>query len=67
MGRKSEAQKKKEKQAEATSKWKKENMIGVSFRLSKAHESDIIEKLDSVPSKKTYIVNLIRADMRRDK
>lgn len=66
MGRKSKEQLQKEKLAEAQKKWKKENMIGISFRLSKASESDIINRLDSVPSKKSYIVDLIREDMKKD-
>lgn len=66
MGRKSKEQLQKEKLAEAQKKWKKENMIGISFRLSKTSESDIINKLASVSSKKSYIVNLIREDMKKD-
>lgn len=65
MGRKSNEQKKKEKQAEYFDAWSKEKMKMYSFRLSKANESDLIKKLESVPSKKNYIADLIREDLKK--
>lgn len=64
MGRKSKKQLQKEKQYQAINSWNKKNTIKVSMRFSKEKESDIINRLDSVPSKKTYIVDLIRDDMK---
>lgn len=47
-------------------RWKKENMKTISFRLSRINEAEIIQRLESQKSKKAYIVQLIRDDMRRD-
>lgn len=36
-------------------------------RLHKDYEADILEKLDSVPNKRQYIISLIREDILKNK
>ena len=67
MVRKSNEQKKKEKQAERSEKWKRENTTRLCLRFSNSKDSDVLEKLNSVTSKKAYIADLIRKDMRQEK
>lgn len=67
MGRKSKEQLQKEKQYQVINNWNKENTVKLSIRFSKAKESDIINKLETVSSKKEYITRLIREDMNKNK
>ncbi len=46
--------------------WMKENSKIYRLRVMKRTESDIINKLDSVPNKAGYIKALIRADIAKD-
>lgn len=43
--------------------------IYTQFKISlhKEYEADILEKLDSVDNKRQYIINLIRADISKEK
>lgn len=66
MGRKSEAQKKKEKQTKMIIDWQQEHTTRLCLRFSNEKEADILKKLDSVESKKNYIVGLIRDDMKKE-
>lgn len=46
-------------------KYQKENTTQVNVRLSKKYDADIIEWLETVDAKATYIKQLIRDDIRR--
>lgn len=46
--------------------WKKEHMTRVYVRFHNINDADIIEKLNSVPSKNDYIRQLIRADINKN-
>lgn len=48
-------------------KYQKANTIQVNVRLSKKYDADIIAWLDSKAAKATYIKQLIREDMKRQK
>ena len=48
---------------DAQERYDKENTIRVTFKLNKKTEADILEKLNSVDHKQTYIKQLIRADI----
>ena len=48
-------------------KYNQENTIPFSFRMMKNTEQDIIDKLNSVPSKAGYIKQLIRDDIAKEK
>lgn len=41
----------------------KENTVRVYLKLNKKHDADVIAKLNTVPSKQTYIKDLIRKDI----
>lgn len=45
----------------------KEHRVRMSLSLGKDTDADIIEKLESVSKKQTYIKDLIRADIAREK
>ena len=47
----------------AQSRWTKNNLVNVQFRLNKQKDADIIAKLDNVPNKQGYIKQLIRQDI----
>ena len=49
---------------DAQDRYDKENTIRITIKLNKKTESDIIEKLNSVDKKQTYIKELIRADIK---
>lgn len=51
----------------AQKKYHKEKSRALNMKLFIATESDIIEKLDSVPNKAGYIKQLIREDIAREK
>lgn len=50
-------------QLESKTRWDKENTTMVTMKLNKKKDADIIEKLNSVEHKQTYIKGLIRADI----
>lgn len=47
-------------------RYHKAHTISIAIRIGKETESDIIQKLDSVPNKAGYIKSLIRADIERE-
>ena len=51
----------------ATKKYEKANIRQILLKFHKTHEEEIIEKLDSVPSKNNYIRQLILQDLEREK
>ena len=51
----------------ATKKYEKANIRQILLKFHKTHEAEIIEKLDSVPSKNNYIRQLILHDLEREK
>ena len=51
----------------ATKKYEKANIRQILLKFHKTHEAEIIEKLDSVPSKNNYIRQLILQDLEREK
>lgn len=61
MGKASEAK------LRANKKYEKKNIRQILLKFHKTHEAEIIEKLDSVPSKNNYIRQLILQDLEREK
>lgn len=51
----------------ANSKYEKKHIRQILLKFHKTHEAEIIEKLDSVPSKNNYIRQLILQDLEREK
>lgn len=51
----------------ASKKYEKANIRQILLKFHKTHEAEIIEKLDSVPSKNNYIRQLILKDLEREK
>ena len=51
----------------ATKKYEKANIRQILLKFHKTHEAEIIEKLDSVPSKNNYVRQLILQDLEREK
>ena len=51
----------------ANAKYNKERGTSVAFRLFSPQDNDILEQLQSVPSKAGYIKELIRKDMKNSK
>lgn len=47
--------------------WQKRNTSTILVRLNNSNDSDILEKLETVPAKNTYIKELIRADIKKSK
>ena len=54
-----------EAQKRASLKYDAKATIQVKLKLNLKTDADILAKLDSVPSKQTYIKSLIRADIGR--
>ena len=52
--------------AAANAKYKREKMTQLAIRLTNSTDADVIEKINSVPNKRQYIIGLIRADIARD-
>lgn len=48
-------------------RYHKAHTVSLTIRIMKNTESDIIQKLDSVPNKAGYIKSLIRADIATSK
>lgn len=55
-----------EAQSKASDKYNKENTLCVLLRLNFSTDRDVIQKLESVPSKMGYIKKLIRKDMKEN-
>jgi len=53
-------------ESEAHKKWVRENTRRVVMQLQRRTDADILEKLESVPSKQGYIKRLIREDIARE-
>lgn len=53
-------------QSEAKTRWDRENTVVVTMKLNKNQDADIIEKLNSVDYKQTYLKRLIRADISKE-
>ena len=53
------------KHSEAQAKYDAKATRKYNFKFNLKNDADIIEKLDSVPSKQGYIKELIRADLAR--
>lgn len=47
-------------------KYEKKHIRQILLKFHKTHEAEIIEKLDSVPSKNNYIRQLILKDLERE-
>lgn len=54
-----------EAQIKAQKKYDAENTRQVHLKLNRRTDGDVLEKLDSVPSKQGYIKALIRADLEK--
>lgn len=54
-----------EAQIKAQKKYDAENTRQVHLKLNLRIDEDVLEKLDSVPSKQGYIKELIRADLKK--
>lgn len=52
-----------EAQIKAQKKYDAENTRQVHLKLNRRTDSDVLEKLDNVPSKQGYIKDLVRADL----
>lgn len=53
-------------QPESKTRWDRENTTVVTMKLNNKKDADILEKLNSVDHKQTYIKALIRADIAKD-
>lgn len=53
----------KRSQLEAQIKYDRDHVTRISLKLNKTTDKDILDKLDSVPGKQTYIKELIRRDI----
>lgn len=60
------SEKARENKAKYNEKYKKENNVNYSLHANKNTCMDIIEKLESVPSKQGYIFDLIRKDIENE-
>ena len=55
-----------EAQKKATAKYKKDHNVQIYLAINKDTEADILERLNSVPYKMTYIKDLIRKDIQEN-
>ncbi|MBP5357044.1 MAG: hypothetical protein J6Y68_02715 [Clostridia bacterium] len=53
----------KKRASQCNANYKKRNSVQVELRLYRTAHSDVIARLESIPSKKQYIVELIRKDI----
>lgn len=53
-------------QAKAQRRYDDKNTRQVHLKLNRRTDGDVLEKLDSVPSKQGYIKDLIRADLAKE-
>lgn len=56
-----------DKQKEYLLRYQRENMRQIKFALAKSTDADVIAYLDTIPNKRAYLIDLIRADMARAK
>lgn len=49
------------------SKWVKTNIVRYVVDLNRTNDKDIVDKLESVPNKKQYIISLIKKDIENEK
>lgn len=54
-----------EAQIKAQAKYDAKNTRQLHLKLNRRTDCDVLEKLDSVPSKQGYIKKLIRADLKK--
>lgn len=59
------AEEAKKKQYKAIDKWRKTHQRSINLHFNKDTDTDILEKLDSVPSKADYVRRLIREDLKK--
>lgn len=52
-----------EAQLKAIEKYDSQNTLRMSFKFNKNTDADVIQKLNTVPSKQGYIKDLIRKDI----
>lgn len=55
-----------EAQIKAQAKYDAENTRQVHLKLNRRTDSDVLERLDNVPSKQGYIKRLIREDLAKE-
>lgn len=48
-------------------KWVKTNIYRYNFELNRVNDKELIEKLESVPNKKQYLISLIKQDIQKEK
>lgn len=48
-------------------KWVKANIYRYNFELNRVNDKELIEKLESVPNKKQYLISLIKQDIQKEK
>jgi len=46
--------------------WRKDNQKRYDFYIHKKNDKDVYEKLESVDNKRKYIIDLIRADLKKE-
>lgn len=51
------------KETQRQLRYDREHTVQIKLKLNKKHDADIIQKLESVDKKQTYIKELIRADI----
>ncbi len=54
-----------QKNIKRSNEWNKKNLKSVTIQLNKVSDSDVIEKLNSVPNRTDYIRQLIRKDLKK--
>lgn len=53
--------------AQIQASYEKKHVRGVSIKLNRRTDADIIEKIESVPNKQKYIKGLIREDIKKSR
>lgn len=48
-------------------KWVKTNIYRYNFELNRVNDKELIDKLESVPNKKQYLISLIKQDIQKEK
>lgn len=48
-------------------KWVKTNIYRYNFELNRINDKELIDKLESVPNKKQYLISLIKQDIENEK
>lgn len=61
-----QGKKKMGKDIETSLKWRKANTKRYEFYLHKEIDRDVYEKLESTPNRRQYIIELIRADIKKE-